>query len=1075
MLTIYKSSAGSGKTFTLVLEYLKIVIANPEVYRNVLAVTFTNKATEEMKNRIIEALSRLATLDQENLTEDPFFIQLKDFFEEKDTPNIPLSSIPHKARKVLTYILNDYSNFSVSTIESFFQRIVRAFARELNIPLGYDVEMKQDIVLNRIIDEMYADVGTDTRVTRLFENFLLRNLEEEKSWNIDNEIKGLGSQIFKERFQRMIVEFPEEKDLIEMTLNLATKISGIRKKFEERMESLARQAVEIIDRYSLETSDFKWGKSGVPAYFNSILSKKKYEPGARARSGCDEVGFWVKSGSPKEDLILQSLEDGLRDTLCQLVELYDRGFEAYNTALQISRTVFSFGLLNDLQSKLIRYRRENNQLIISDTGLLLQKVIKDQEDSPFIYEKTGNRYKHFLLDEFQDTSDMQWQNLLPLVQDALAQGEKSLLVGDVKQSIYRWRNGNMRLLMDQVEKQIRSQGQTPIIKQLGNNWRTAAEIVDFNNQFFRAAAAVLNSFSENGDEQLFPLAYEGVVQNPSKTAFPGYVSVEFYPDRKRNDSAEVPGWRALALQRTLDLIWQLTDVDGFRGNEITLLVRKNSDGMAVASFLQEESTRQGKAIKVVSAESLLIASDLKVRLLQSLLQYLNHENDAIIQSALVYYHQRVVLNVDIDHLIFAEREIETLSPAFHSQKERLRQLTVFECVEELIRIFPVLKEPNAYVQGFKDAVLSFSSTENASISGFLDWWQEERQKRAIASAPEPDAVQIMTIHKSKGLEFPIVIIPFADWDLSPGIRDILWVQTEKEPYKSIDFLPVRVTGSLQQTYFRRDYEQEKLYSHIDNINLLYVAFTRPKYRLYVLTEDKDVKVPKSISQLINFLIFSDIFGGVNHEHTRRFTIGEAITKLEIQQVEGKTFHATQNSIPLKPNEKALKNWNQAVRIKYSSNRFVKSDILSRSDKISTGELIHEALSYINYKEDIPIAVSRLLNKGYISSNQETQLINQLGKIVNNPAVEAWYTNNWVVKTEAEVISEDGKILRPDRVMISDHEAIVVDYKTGQNNPEYHKQIKKYLQAMQELGFDKITGYVYYLNLGITEEVLLTFN
>ena len=1071
MLTIYKSSAGSGKTFTLVLEYLKIVIANPEVYRNVLAVTFTNKATEEMKNRIIDALSKLATSDQDQLNKDPFFIRLKEYFENSDSHRIPDFSIPHRARKVLTYILNDYSNFSVSTIESFFQRIVRAFARELNIPLGYDVEMKQDIVLDRIIDEMYADVGTDPRITRLFENFLLRNLEEEKSWNIDSEIKGLGSQIFKERFQKMIVEFPEEGDLIELTLELAAEISQIRKKFEQRMEGLARQAVEIMNRHGLTSSDFKWGRSGVPAYFNSILSKKKYEPGSRARSGCGDAGFWVKSGSPKEKIVLQSLDDGLMETLCQLLELFDQGFESYNTALQISRTIFSFGLLNDLQYKLIRYRRENNQLIISDTGLLLQKVISDQQDSPFIYEKTGNRYKHFLLDEFQDTSDMQWQNLLPLIQDALAQGEKSLLVGDVKQSIYRWRNGNMRLLLDKVEKQIEKQGQKPEVNQLKKNWRTASEIVNFNNQFFHTVAAVLNSESEEKGEQLFPLAYESVKQVPAKTSISGYVSIEFFPDRKRKDPPEVPGWQDLALQRTLELIWQLTGEEGFMGNEITLLVRKNSDGMKVASFLQQESTRQGNPVKVVSAESLLIASDLKVRLLQSLLQYLNHEYDAIIQSALVYYYQRVVLEENADHPLFAERKIELLSPEFHQRKESLRQLTVYECIEELIRIFPVLKDPNAYVQGFKDAVLSFASTENASISGFLEWWEEESEKRAIASAPEPDAVQITTIHKSKGLEFPIVIIPFADWELSPGIRDILWVKTSENPYSSVDFLPVRATGSLEQSYFKQDYEQEKLYSHIDNINLLYVAFTRPEYRLYVLTEDKDIKSPKTISQLINYLIFSDIFGGVNEVEERRFTVGEAISRKAIHQAEGKASQNDQSSIPLKSNNKALKNWNQAVRIKYSSNRFVKTDILTRTDKISTGELIHEALSYIKYRDDIDFAVNKLLGKGMITSKQIAQLKEQLITIVNNPKVENWFSKNWQIKTEAEVIAADGKVLRPDRVMIQHEEAIVIDYKTGQNNPAYHKQIHKYLEAMQKLGFERVKGYIYYLNLGITEEVV----
>lgn len=1063
MLTIYKSSAGSGKTYTLVLEYLKIVIVEPLAYRHVLAVTFTNKATEEMKVRIIDTLSRLATHSDADLQNDSVWQKLNQFLLEKGRSEL---SVSLQARKVLELILNDYSNFSVSTIESFFQRIVRAFARELNIPLGYDVEMKQDLVLQRVVSSLLMDAGNKENLTRLLEGFLERNLEEEKNWHVEVEIKALGSEIFKERFQTLAIDFPDENERLSHTLHLVSELLEIRAKFENSFSGLSRQTREIMDHYGLDIPDFAFGKAGPIAYMLRFLKKvepAKYEPTSRAVTVNENPDKWTTAKSPKKSLVESAVQGGIDMILAQMISLYETGFIGYNSAVQVLRTLHSFGLLGELQAKLAEYRKENAQLIISDTTFLLRGVVGDQYDAPFIYEKVGARYRYYLLDEFQDTSDMQWYNLLPLIREALAHGQNSLIVGDVKQSIYRWRNGNLKLLLGTVEAEMKEMGQSVEVLNLADNYRTAATIVSFNNRFFQEAENFYQEQYKDAGDFIFREAYSSVAQNPQKTQTPGLVYFEFFanPEKKSEEDTEEedeqPGWQTQAMQRTLEVILELKS-SGFKGGDITILVRANSEGMRLAGFLQQAG------IKVISAESLLVINNQKVLLLQALLQHLNHEEDEIVKASLAYYYSSVVAGEKETNSLFANSEQISFSNDFLADKEALRRLSVYECTERLIRLFPVLSSPDAYVQGFLDAVLEYTTNSDASISGFLEWWKEVRGKRAIASAPEPEAVQIMTIHKAKGLEFPVVIMPFADWKLEPGARDILWVKPEIAPYNQVPYLPVRVSSRLELTFFASDYAAEKLSTHLDNLNLLYVSFTRPVHRLYVFTRlAKPSEKVASAGQLISNLLYS--FGQEdfwNNDHTR-FVIGEP-QNLTVSA--GKDFSA---AFPLLDIAFPLINLSKDIRIRYRSNRFLHVNMISQREKMSAGELVHEALALVKTEHDIPAAIQHLVNKGLTPSSNTKILANQLNAIVKNENVTDWFSGKWIVRNEAEIIASQGKVLRPDRVMIRETEAVIIDYKTGQPHARHHGQVREYMGALEEMGYAPVKGYVYYLNLGIVEE------
>ncbi|MEZ4827046.1 MAG: UvrD-helicase domain-containing protein [Bacteroidia bacterium] len=1059
MLTIYKSSAGSGKTFTLVLEYLKMVIADPGTYRNVLAVTFTNKATGEMKSRIIDTLSRLATRSDSQQTHDPVWKALRSFLNDRGKAEL---SVSLQARKVLELILNDYSNFSVSTIESFFQRIVRAFARELNIPLGYDVEMKQDLVLQRVVARMLMDAGSHPKLTRMLTGFIERNMEEEKNWDVEREIRALGSEIFKERFQMLATTASGENENIDLTLDLAGKLLEVRKKFENAFLSLSREAQTLMDRYGVSAENFTYKSTGPAAFvlrFLKPVEPDKYDPKSRNRGIQGDPERWKGNTATAT-----AAAAGLDDILGQMIDIFDHHYVGYNTAIQVLRTLFSFGLLSELVSKLAEYRRENGQLIISDTTFLLKKVVGEHFDAPFIYEKVGSRYRHYLVDEFQDTSDMQWDNLLPLIRESLSHGSSSLIVGDVKQSIYRWRNGNFRLLLDAVETQMEEMGQEVGVKNLADNYRTSGEIVRFNNWFFEELRTRFQGMYEVLGDLIFGQAYEAVAQRPQKMEVPGEIGIYFFEDE------DADPWKNQAMNKSLDIIRDLRSRQ-VRGGDITILVRTNSDGMQMAAFLQQQG------IRVISAESLLVVSNPKVLLLQSLLMHLNHEQDEIATASLAYYYTTIIAGEKETNSLFANSEQALSSPQFIAEKEELRRLSVYECVEQLIRLFPILAQPDAYVQGFMDAVLEYAGKSDASISGFLEWWEENRDKRAISSAPEPDAVQIMTIHKAKGLEFPYVIIPFADWSMTPSSREILWVNTDdRPPYDQLPFLPVRVSSRLEYTVFGGEYEREKLSTYLDNLNLLYVAFTRPVYGLYVFThkypapgEGKKSTDPEgsfSTAGKMLTLVLSDYQGdGRWNEEKSCFFAGQLPANA------GGETRVDSASVPLLPPAAERMVREDAVKIRLSAGRYINTGALARQKKISAGELVHEALSHINTAADIPAAVEFMINKGFISAGAAGVLSGQLTYIISLPGASDWFSGEWEVRSEAEIITDRGKVLRPDRVMISPGKSVVViDYKTGNPDARHHKQVGEYRDALMSMGYSDVKGYIYYLNQGIIDEV-----
>ncbi len=1075
-LKIYKSSAGSGKTFALVLEYLTVLLTEPKSFREILAITFTNKATEEMKQRIVHSLGKLAYEDLQTLEKDPLYKLLKEKLVNIDSP--ASNEISKRSHQSLSLILHDYSNFSVSTIESFFQRVIRAFARELNLPLGYDIQTEQKLVLDQIVRDVLLDAGESQAITRLFQGFIASNLDENKSWNIEIPVKNLGYELFSEAFQRRMMDHTTNQQIIEDVISFGEEIKRIKFGFERQMKAWAQEAIQIMDTFQLGVRDFAYGKSGPAGYFSKVSEASgpdDYLPGKRAIDVAHGQGAWYTKSSKRKADIQAALDAGLEAIMQQLIAHVDTSYTNYRSSVAVFRTLYSFGLLNDLTKKLNVYRKEQNEMIISDTSFLLNSIISDPDQlpgalTPFIYEKVGVRYQYYLLDEFQDTSDMQWDNLFPLVLEALAKGDVHTrvgIMGDVKQSIYRWRNGNMWLLMKDIEEQVyKATGQRAEVVPLDNNWRTAKEIVEFNNIFFKLAADLLGAvFGE--DASVFHTAYSHVIQIAQKTEQPGYASIKAFPDRKGKDPEDVPSWKELAMEECVNLIKDLFTI-GHKGKDIALLVRTNPDGIKLAEHLQAHR------IKVVSAESLLINKHPHVRFMSAFFTFLLRPEDEIAKVSLQYYFALLSDTHEINHLLFTD-DFQTFWALVKQHQQGLQTLPIYECAEHIRQLFPFLRETNAYLQGFMDTIWEFSNKFDASLSGFLEWWEEKKHKRAIATNEEPDAVRIMTIHKSKGLEFPIVILPLADWELEPKTNSIMWVEAaQHEMFQPFQYLPIHASSKLAHTHFADAYQEERMLCYLDNLNLLYVAFTRSKFQLHVFTKEVSPSKAKlnSISSLLAHTLNEEIFQGQWGEAPLHFETGYLDDEVISHDKEKERIEIELGTKPMAIPTQTIQGagWSREIRIKYSANRYLPADWLSRYDKIAQGELLHEALAQIKYENEVEQAAKKMHILGYISSEKVQPLKEQLHRVISPPRVNAWYQPHWDVRNEREIITAEGYVLRPDRIMLTNDRAWVIDYKTGQARSKDEYQVRRYIQALRDMNYAEVKGFLYYLSSGEIKEV-----
>jgi ATP-dependent exoDNAse (exonuclease V) beta subunit len=1091
-LTIYKASAGSGKTYRLVLEYLKLLIENPLNYRHVLAVTFTNKATAEMKVRILRNLFEVANGTNRYILSDLKKETGKS--EQIITKNAGLS---------LSFLLHDYDHFSVNTIDSFFQGVLRAFARELGLYGGYEVDLDSDAIIEEACDRLLMGVDADKDLR----NWLLSMVEEKlvsgKNWQVRGEIISLGKEFLKEASLPFQLNMPSREEEREKIKILKKRLFQKIKWFESECRKLGGRGVKLIDDFGLTLDDFSYKKSSFAGKFEKLAEfpLEKFELGARFYKALDNVENWAP-GKNVDVRVRQCFAGGLNELVRETIEFFEKNGKEYNTAVEIYKNVYALGVLSVLLANIREICQENNSLMLNEGNLLLRGII-GQNDAPFVYEKTGNWFHHFLFDEFQDTSVVQWENFRPLVINSLSEDHSNLVVGDVKQSIYRWRNSDWTLLGMRLAGELDKFGIKEV--SLESNWRSAETLVGFNNKVFSRAPSILQAeFNQaiesngTGDDFLkeygktIENAFSDVLQKPMAKRENGLVSLSFIPD---NDDCDYNG------ETYRQLIAAVKDVQekGFSASDIAIIVKKNKTGSEIANALLNYGKKHkasGYNFNVMSNDSLLLESSPVVQFIVLFMSQLVKPWDRVIQATLVYHFQTYVFpvlqqhNISVPKITLEEQqqfqfgEDVELSNGFFStavvndyfpffDKERgafYRQkwvsMPLIDFVNELISLYRLSSLPGeqASLEAFKDAVIDFTWREGSNIQRFIDWWDENSQKLKLQTTDQRDAIRIMTVHKAKGLEFPVVMVPFCDWDFDKtgGSINFLWCKTGKNYNDLFPVVPVNYAKWLNKTGFEREYYHEKLMSVIDNLNVLYVALTRAVEGLYVFTKkektDKKKKEEvKNVARLFNLL--------TKGEDSILPQSGENIFSVGVLPRIGQSKKAG-DEFNLAEARTVQKDVSQILLLHKNFDDFLNPEGADRQMKINRGKLIHEVLSSVEKPGDIDPVLFKMWVAGKIEKSDAAELGKELKNMLNQPSVRQWFDGSYRVLNETTIVSPGFGLYRPDRIMVRNNEAVIVDYKTGNVVSNAHRnQVKRYAGLLDKMGYEKVSGFVWYLKSG----------
>lgn len=1086
-LQIYKASAGSGKTHTLTREYLTLALREPERFNQILAVTFTKKATEEMKERIIAELAKMI--------DDP---EQSGHYKDISAalPDLSATQLQAHAQGLLNHILHDYSFFAVNTIDSFVQRVVRAFAFELNLEMGYDIEMRQNKVINDLIDRLYKTLSTTPDVLEWLINFALYKISEGKSWDSRQDVVNLAQELFKESYQQFLFESESIDNHRERMLHLREELTKRKQTFEDHLKDISLQAHEVLEKANIKSDQLGNKFKTISNYLlNKISSPAKtddYRPGTRIHEAMESFDGWHKKNEDERILdAIRSVFEPLYELLDEAIDYITKELSSYLTASNTLRFLHTLGLLNDIANKLPDYRQENNLLLISDSTLLLRHIV-NQNDSPFVYEKVGNRYEHILIDEFQDTSGFQWDNFRPLVNNSLAEGHYNLIVGDVKQSIYRWRGGDWQLLLRQVERDI---GEAFVqIKSLDTNWRSRENIIDFNNAIFHNIPTRLQqefnkllldlpeeigaALEQAGFKETLMTAYSDSYQYlpKHKDRSGGWVKVRFFESPRKEMRKK---WRENIETYLPKAIEQLLE-DGYRAGDIAILVRRNDDARQIVDLLLNymEETPGAKHYQVVSPDALFIANAKSVRILLTAIRYLYDESDLLNLTTLVHQYQTTLHDSAADsHLIFAKAargDVSDLPEEFLKKLPYLKKLSLYDLVEELIHCFALnkLQEEWPYMQAFQNEVLNFMRKESTNLPFFLDWWEREGKNKSVQLSEKQDAIRLLTIHKSKGLAFNVVIMPYTDWQFEPDamIAPIIWAKHSELPYNQFPYLPLKYKSDLLRSDFFLDYIKEKLYLYMDALNMLYVSQTRAREGLLMLcpTDCKTDKI-KSIADLIyqSIVLSTEDYSHKDRHYQALANYYDPQTLCyENNPGHERKSNKQQQTDAQKTASKLLQQnapnrHLENMAIVHHANDFFKESIEYIKEKVDYGKLMHSILSKIYRLEDIPDLLHNMINTGQLTNEEAGFLEKRLEAIIGYGKVKSWFDTDWEVITERAILTSEGRIKIPDRVLTKGQRAVVIEFKFGKAEDEHKEQVAEYMALMKAMDYTPVEGFLYY--------------
>ncbi|RKS00941.1 exodeoxyribonuclease V subunit beta [Flavobacterium sp. 102] len=1028
--SIYDASAGSGKTYTLVKEYLKIILLSkkPDAYRNILAITFTNKAVHEMKSRVVESLSEFAK-------ENPSDKALQLMQDIQRETGLSLATITEKAKSIIKNLIHNYASFDISTIDKFTHKVIRAFAHDLNLPITFEVSLDTENLLTEAVDAIIAEAGNDETLTNLLVDFTMEKTDDDKSWDISREIMDTGKLILNENNREEITHF-QNKTITEF-IEIKNKLTELCDELETKTVESASEILLLIQNKGIDLKSFS--RETFPNHIKSIV-EKRFNPINKRYYQFEDISI-NKTASDRA-----IIENIIPDLLEMLASIYAT-FEKKNFYEAFLKNITPLSLLNTVSNELGKIQKEQNILSIAEFNKLINEQIQNQP-APFIYERLGEKYKNFFIDEFQDTSEMQWQNLIPLIDNALSSedlnGEQGslMIVGDPKQSIYRWRGGKAEQFIELVK------GKNPFVNpdwkpfSLGTNYRSYSEIIDFNNKLF---GFLSNEFAHAD--------YKDLYQNHSHQKFNsktgGYVNISFVPkiDKETFDDEENLAKNELYLQATLATIEKVKQ-NGFRYKDIVILTRKKAHGTEVANYLTENG------IPILSSESLLLGASSEVQGVIHILRYLKNSNDLQSKANFLYYLASQQEQLAI-HDFIAQGMEQKSEPEFQNwlttfnidfSFQNIRKKSLYEAAEIIIaKVIPMAKR-NAYIQFFLDEVLQRDLKNQAGISDFLSYWDNNSEKLSIPSPEGNDAVRIMTIHKSKGLEFPVVIFPFAEEDYSKGPREKMWLNADEAiiglPKALVD-KSSKVEGYGEEATLV--YQQKKQEELLDNINVLYVALTRAEEQLYIISgmqgrSKTSGEYPNNMATF--FIKFLEDKGF--DESKFEYSFGEAKKLSDTKDLIDETetipqLVATLNPKNIKIAQKESLMWNT-----------------QQQKAIEFGNILHEILSFVKTKDDIDLALTKAIENGLIIASQKEEVEQTIQQVVNHSDLLSFFAIGNKILNEKTIIQKEGNLVKPDRMVINTNQEIyLLDYKTGAHQTKYTLQLENYQNAIEKMGF-KVT-------------------
>lgn len=1058
-IILCKASAGSGKTFTLAKTYLQIVLNFEHEqfcnYDRILAVTFTNKATEEMKSRILKFLTEISQ------------IQSEEDVQKSDIAQALLSEYPHwtyellawKAKIALSKILHDYSQFSIMTIDKFFNRIVKAFLFELKLQNAANVSMDTQKALDEAMEEMLSEYSHDDQhvLSKWLKEIATEKLEDGKNWKPKDIIMKLSQELFKESVAQLDLNYPTEK--IE---NLFVVFKEIEGKFKNNILQYAKNIWEIIEKNDLQEGCFSRNT------FVNHIRKIIAEPGAVEFS--PTIMATIEDGkypflaavkkNPHGDHLLNVWENSIVPIAKRLIDFNRNNIVEYNTVKGFKKYIKSLAILSEVSEKMKNYRERNGLMLISDNNTLINKVVGNT-DAPFLYEKIGNKYRYILLDEFQDTSTLQWMNFLPLILEVLSHKEdgKVLIVGDAKQAIYRWRGGNFQLIQKDVQSDLSTfweEGKSDLI--LNTNYRSSGNIVQFNNDLFEKLGFALQKFItdkyeiselDNPMYNTLPKLYEAKTSmqiSYKKTG--GFVEVKFIDPEFCNIEKEEYDVDEISSEYTISTIKKLVEEYQYEYKDIAILTRKNSESVQASNWLKSEN------IPVMTSEALLLNSHPAVRLILSALKFLLYPKEDLYLSSVLYEYAQVHqihkedLLEKVQRKIYFNQYLHQLSG--RESRNILGALSVYEIVRKLMDILKVQAIRDIYTEQFLDMVLQYQEgAHQSSIVDFVEWW--EKKNLSITIAGDTNAVKIATIHKSKGLEYKVVILPFFNWDMvvSSFNQPILWPDIiNPEEMEDFQTLPINFFDTKDSYYFK-DFQKEAILNASDSLNVGYVALTRAEQKMYVLSPIKRT-IKEGITQdNIGGLLYHTLKDNYpnNFKDDAIYHLGVEEAKVQKEAIQSETL-------------------DQYISIsKHSSLKMELAKASFKNKESIIGEMIHETLSKYRKGEDIDMILTNISYSYSLDDATQIEVNNRVKQFFEDEQIQKLYLEQGQIFTEKTLLI-DGEIYRFDWLILNGKQGKLYDFKTGKessNKALNTKTLQNYKKALTNMGYNITETAFIYIN------------